>query len=216
MDVARIDDHGRSRGRTRRAQEGCAAIGRERRRQAGEVGARLQQHGRQPGGQALQQPLVDHGGPHRPGHQCLTLGEVRRGVQALGGLAQVGEVILVVLQVHQVGDRVLAANLGDGLAGGLAGRPAEHGGPVRLEITVEADDAGRIAGEVSQAEGLDRRRDRRESLARADGDGIAAPGHLIGEGGDVPGAVALKGPVGDEHHRLQAAPSPDAAKAAQH
>ncbi len=195
-------------------------MGFQRRRQAGGVDAGLQQYGRQSGRQAFQQALVDHRGAHGLGHQRLALREVRRSVRSLRGLAQVGEVILVVLQVHQVGDRVLAANFGDGLAGGLAGGPAEHGGPARLEVSAKADDTRGIAGEVLQGEDLEGRRamgvDGRDPVARTDGNGIAALGQLVGEAGDVPGAVAVEGPVGDEHHRLQAAPSPDAVKAAQH
>ncbi len=106
------------------------------------------------------------------------------------------EVVLVVLEVDDVGHAMFSGDLGHGLPGDLARRPAHHRRVFRLEPAVEADHPLRIVGQVLDGEEFEGRRaegvDIEDPVPAADGDGETLAHQLAGESGDVAGAVAVE------------------------
>ncbi len=205
MDVAGIDDHPGAGGDARGLQQAGAPGRRQRRGQGLQVHPRLQQLNRQPFGKGLLQAGLDDGGAQGAGQQPVAFGAVfLQGLVPRLGCAQLRQMILVVLEVHDVGRAGALGGAGQGAARGLAGSPADQHGRGRLQGPVEPHHRLRIGHQVLEAEELEGGRAEGigplHRLAGAHRHGQPRPRQLPGESGDMAGAVAIEGPVGDEHH----------------
>ncbi len=215
MDVARIDDDLGPGGDAGPAPQGGPSPGREVGAEQVDIDPWLQPQRRQFGRQHLAQAVLDHRGARRLAHQRTLLGHVAVGrrVAAVGLLLSLrpqphlGEVILVVLEMHQVGDLAGPRDLDHGAAGDLAGGPADQQGVLGLEGAVETDHGLGMVDQVLHGEEFVGRRPMgvgvHQPVPRADGHGVALPVQLPGEAGDMSAAVVAEAAVGDEHDLLQ-------------